>query len=57
MHHDERGLGSIAQTQQTLAQRRHRTGIVLVLIVSGVQRVEHDHLSGGLTGGIQKVAR
>jgi hypothetical protein len=33
----------------------HRTGIVLVLIVSGIQRIQHDHLGGGLTGGVEKV--
>jgi len=55
MHHDERGLGSIAQPQQALTQRRHRTGIVLILVVGGVQRVEHDHLRGDLTGGVEKV--
>jgi hypothetical protein len=50
-----RGLGSIAQPQEALAQRRHQTRIVFVLVVSGVQRVEHDYLGGGLTGGVEKV--
>ena len=49
MHHDERGSRSIAQTQQRLAQSRHGTGIVFILIMSGVKRVQNDDLgSGGL---------
>ena len=55
MDDDERRLGGIAQPQQTLTQRRHRACIVLILIVSGVQRVEHDHLGGGLPGRVEKV--
>jgi hypothetical protein len=55
MHDYESRFGSIAQPQQALAQGRHRTRIVFVLVVGRVQRVEHDHLGGSLTGGEEKV--
>ena len=55
MDHDERRTGRIAQVQRTLAQRRHRARVVSILVVSGVQRVEHDHLSGGLPDGVKEV--
>ena len=57
MHDDQRRLGGIAQPQQALTQRRHRARIVFVLVVGGVQRVEHDHLGGGLMRGIEKVTQ
>ena len=43
-------LRSIAQAQQALAQRRHGARIVFILIVSGVERVQHDDLGGGAAG-------
>lgn len=55
MHHDERSFGSIAQAQQGLAQRRHGAGVVFVLIVSGVERVEDDDLGGGSLSGGEEV--
>src|SRR5262249_4643335 len=55
MHHGERGPRGIAQTQQRLAQSRHSAGIVFVLIVSRVKRVQNDDLSGGGLRGGEKV--
>ena len=55
MHDDESGPRSIAQTQQRLAQSRHGTRIVFVLIVSGVKRVQDDNLGGGGLGRQEKV--
>jgi hypothetical protein len=43
---DESGAGSIAQPQQGLAQRSHGAGIVLILIVRGIERIEDDDFSG-----------
>src|SRR5215471_6375578 len=42
MDHDEGGAGSFAQAQQTLAQGRHGAGVVFILIVGGVERVQED---------------
>src|SRR5215470_8965419 len=47
MHHDESGLGSIPQAQQGLAQSRHGAGIVFILIMSGVERIQDDDFGGG----------
>src|SRR5260370_20217099 len=57
MHDDQLRLGRITQPQQALTQRRHRARIVFVLVVGGVQSVEHDDLGGGLTGGVEKVTQ
>jgi hypothetical protein len=46
VHHDEKGAGGIAQVQQGLAQGRHGAGIIFVLIVRGVERVENQDLGG-----------
>ena len=51
MHDDERGAGGFAQSQQTLAQGRHGTRVVFVLIVRGVERVENNDLGRGRAGG------
>src|SRR6202521_1210055 len=55
MHHDERRLGSIAQAQQGLAQRRHGARVVFILIVSGVKRVQDDDFGGGSLSGGEEV--
>ena len=41
------GARSLAQTQQALAQSGHGPSVVLILIVSGIQRIEDDDLRGG----------
>ena len=50
VHHDQRGTRSIAQPQQTLAQSGHGAGVVFILIVGGVQRVQDDDLGSGGAG-------
>src|SRR5258708_18367030 len=55
VHYNQSGPGSVAQAQQRLAESRHGAGIVFVLIVSGVERVEDDHLGGGGLGGGEEV--
>src|SRR5260370_42430106 len=55
VHYNQSGPGSVAQAQQRLAESRHGAGIVFVLIVSGVERVEDDHLGGGGLGGSGEV--
>jgi len=52
MHHDQRRLGGIAQPQQALAQRGHRVRVILIPIVRGVQRIQHDHFGRGLARGV-----
>ena len=51
MNHDQRGARGIAQAEQTLAERSHGARVVLVLIVGGVERVQHDDLGSGGRGG------
>src|SRR6266446_10368146 len=46
VHDNESGAGGIAQAQQRLAQGGHGAGIVFILIVRGVERVENQDLSG-----------
>ena len=55
VHHHQRGAGSIAQTQQRLAQGGHGARIVFVLIVRGVERVENNDFGGGGARGGHKV--
>ena len=55
MNDNQSGVGSIAQTEQRLAERGHGTRIVFVLIVGGVQRVENDHVGFGGTDRRQEV--
>jgi hypothetical protein len=55
MHDDERGLGSFSQPQQGLAQSGHGSGVVFILIVSGVERVQDDDLRVGGAGGRQEM--
>src|SRR5689334_12152329 len=45
--HDQRGAGSLAQPQQALAKGGHGAGVVFILIVGGIQRVQDDDLRGG----------
>src|SRR6516162_1331731 len=52
VHHHQSGAGSIAQPQQRLAQRGHGAGIVFILIMGGIERVENNDFSlGGARGG------
>jgi hypothetical protein len=55
VHNDESGAGGIAQAQQRLAQGGHGTGIVFILIVGGVERVENQDLGGSRPRGGDKV--
>src|SRR5205807_3323146 len=55
VHHDESGAGGIAQTQQRLAQGGHGAGIVFILIVCGVERVENQDLGVSRPCGGDKV--
>ncbi len=43
------------QAQQTLAQSGHGAGVVFVLIMSGVERIEHEDLGLCRAGGGQKM--
>lgn len=52
---NERRVRGIAQPEQALAQRRHRAGVVLVLIVGRVQGIQHDDFGGGLARGDQEM--
>jgi hypothetical protein len=46
---------SFAQAQQALTKSGHGAGVVFVLIVRGVQRVQDDDLGSGGAGGGEKV--
>jgi hypothetical protein len=43
VHNHQSRAGSLAQSQQGLAQRGHGAGIVFILIVRGIERVDNDH--------------
>ena len=51
--HDQGGSGALAQAEQTLAQSGHGAGVVFVLIMSGVERIEHEDLGLCRPGGGQ----
>ena len=46
---------SIAQAQQALAQSGHGAGVVFILIVGGIQRVQDNDLCGGRLRGGEEV--
>jgi hypothetical protein len=48
---NQSSLSGIAQVQQCLAESRHSAGVVLILIVSGVERIEHDDFGSRSPGG------
>jgi hypothetical protein len=56
MHYDQCGFGGFAQSQQALTQRGHRAGIILVLIMRRVQRVQDNHFGGSRAGRLEKMA-
>ena len=53
--HDQGGSGGLAQAEQTLAQSGHGAGVVFVLIMSGVERIEHEDLGLCRPGGGKKM--
>ncbi len=56
MHDDEGGARRVAQSQQRVAERGHGAGIVFILIMGGIERVEDDDFGGGgLSGGEEVV--
>src|SRR5262245_16725243 len=57
MHHDERGARSLAQSQQALAERRHRARVVFILVVRGIERVQNDDLGGRGTRRREKMLK
>ena len=55
VHNDESSMGGVAQTEQRLAEGSHGAGVVFILIVSGVERIEHDDFGSGGAGGKYEV--
>jgi hypothetical protein len=55
VHNNQSRMGGIAQTEQSLTESRHGAGVVFILIVSRVERVQDDHLGGGSLGGGEEV--
>jgi hypothetical protein len=52
---NERGVGIIAQPDQSLAKSRHGARVVFILIVSGVKRIDDDDVGLNGTGGLKEV--
>ena len=52
---DESRVRCIAQAEQCLAESRHGARIVFILIVSGVERIEHDDFGSGGAGSDYEV--
>src|SRR5260370_20494631 len=55
MNHDESGLGDIAQPHQRLTQSRHGAGVVFILVMSGVERIDDDDLGLNRARGSKEV--
>src|SRR5207237_4179108 len=55
MHDDQSRIRGVAQTQQGLAERGHGTGIVFILIVRGIKRIENDDVGFGVADRSNKV--
>src|SRR5579885_2236292 len=55
VHHDQRCVRSLAQSQQALAESGHSARIVFVLVVRGIERVQNNDLGGRRPGSRQKV--
>ena len=49
--HNQRGVGRLAQAQQALAQSGHGAGVVFILVMGGIQRVQDNDLRGGRLAG------
>ena len=55
MDDDESGVGLVAEAEQGLAKSGHGAGVVFVLIVSGVERVDDKDFGLDRTGGVKEV--
>src|SRR5713226_2307064 len=56
VYDDESSAGGIAQAQQRLAQGGHGAGIVFIMIVRGVERVENQDIGcSGPRGGYKVI--
>src|SRR2546426_1564333 len=52
---DESGLRRIAQPDQGLTKSGHGAGIVFILVVSGVERIDDDDIGLDGTRGLEEV--
>ena len=55
MHDHQSRMGGVAQTEERLTEGGHGAGVIFILIVSRVERVEHDDFGSSGAGSNYEV--